>query len=160
MEEYRGQGRGSYIWGRYGSFHVQTCSLVNNSGYRSVHNVRIERLWVDLTVALGAKWAEFFELLEVQSGLDINNINHIWLLHYLFLADINEEVSFFVRTWNHHSIQMRGQLNRSPIDMYGFDMLIQGIRGDTYNAQATQDLELYGVDWEALRDGEIVESQL
>ncbi|KIO22614.1 hypothetical protein M407DRAFT_79038, partial [Tulasnella calospora MUT 4182] len=118
--------------------------------HRSVHNVRIERLWVDLTVSLGAKWADFFQLLEVQSGLDINNVNHIWLLHYLFLADINEEVSFFVRTWNHHPIQMRGQLNRSPIDMYGFDMLVHGIRGDVYDEQGTQDLELYGVDWEAL----------
>lgn len=128
--------------------------------FRSVHNVRIERLWVDLTVSLGAKWAEFFEFLEVQSGLDHNNDNHIWLLHYLYLEDINEELKFFVRTWNHHPIQIRGQRDRSPIDMFGFDMLVHGIRGDEFDPIERHDLELYGVDWEALQDDEIAGMRL
>lgn len=114
---------------------------------RSVHNVRIERLWVDLTTTLGAKWAEFFQLLEVQYGLDPNNSNHLWLVHYLYLPEINAELHFFVETWNHHRIQIRGQPNRSPIDLFGFDMLVHGIRGDELSEE---ELELYGVDWEAL----------
>ena len=43
----------------------------------SVCNVRIEWLWVDVTAQVGAYWAKFFIQLELQHGLDINNINHI-----------------------------------------------------------------------------------
>ncbi|KAK6966877.1 nitrite transporter NirC [Favolaschia claudopus] len=41
MEEVRGSGRGSFIWGR------------------SVHNTRIERLWYDVTHGFGKKWKEW-----------------------------------------------------------------------------------------------------
>ena len=59
--------------------------------YRSVHNIRIERLWQDVTRGFGRKWKEFFQQLEVEWGLDPNNDAHIWLLHYLFLEAINED---------------------------------------------------------------------
>ncbi|KAJ7664654.1 hypothetical protein DFH06DRAFT_1188283 [Mycena polygramma] len=59
MEAFHGEGRGSYLWGR------------------SVHNVRIERLWADVTAQIGATWADMFILLEVHHGLNINNACHI-----------------------------------------------------------------------------------
>ena len=46
--------------------------------------MRIERLWVDVTAQVGAFWADMFTTLELQHGLDINNIHHIWLLHFYF----------------------------------------------------------------------------
>ena len=64
---------------------------------RSVHNVRIERLWADITAQLGADWASLFTALELTHGLDINNINHIWLLHRLFLDTINSQLAFFAQ---------------------------------------------------------------
>ncbi|KAI0371588.1 hypothetical protein BV20DRAFT_1051599 [Pilatotrama ljubarskyi] len=73
MEEVRGLGRGSYIWGR------------------SVHNIRIERLWVDVTSGFGSKWKEFFHQLEAQHGLNVDNDAHVWLLHHLFLEAINRD---------------------------------------------------------------------
>lgn len=161
MERFRGARRGSYIWGRQVELPRLLEKLFLLSLYcwtpRSVHNVRIERLWVDLTTTLGAKWAEFFQMLEVQYGLDPNNNHHLWLLHYLYLPEINAELDFFVETWNHHRIQIRGQPNRSPIDMFGFDMLVHGIRGDELSEE---ELEWYGVDWEALGEDSIYESQV
>ena len=47
-----------------------------------------------------------FKMLEVHHGLDINNINHIWLLHYLFLNTIQCAAGFFAQSWNHHVIQI------------------------------------------------------
>ena len=49
--------------------------------HRSVHNIRIERLWVDVTAQVGATWAEHFQMLEVRHGLDINNIIQIGRAH-------------------------------------------------------------------------------
>ncbi|EIN10148.1 hypothetical protein PUNSTDRAFT_64860 [Punctularia strigosozonata HHB-11173 SS5] len=139
---YPGQ-RGAYIWGR------------------SVHNVRIERLWVDVTAQVGSLWHESFTQLEISYGLDINNASHIWLLHHLFLPAINEQLTFFAEAWNHHHMQIRGGPNRSPADMFGFDMLTEGIRGQRLvvnETMADEDLEAFGVDWEALREDHVLRS--
>ena len=63
--------------------------MYSKLNHRGVHNIRIEQLWVDVIAQVGATWAEHFQMLEVCHGLDIININHIWLLHYLFLNTIN-----------------------------------------------------------------------
>ncbi|KAJ6477121.1 hypothetical protein C8R47DRAFT_985105 [Mycena vitilis] len=139
MEAFHGEGRGSYLWGR------------------SVHNVRIERLWADVTAQIGATWADMFILLEVHHGLNINNACHIWLLHYLFLGQINQQLRFFMEAWNQHQIRIRDGPNRSPADMFGFDMLVHGVRGTDPMSDA--ELEVYGMDWEALRDDILLESR-
>ncbi|KAF8234958.1 hypothetical protein L208DRAFT_1259042 [Tricholoma matsutake] len=145
MEEFRGILRGSYIWGS-----------------RSVHNVRIERLWVDVTAQVGATWANHFVRLEMSFGLDINNLHHMWLLQHLFLPTINSILSFFAQSWNEHKITIRDGPNRSPSDMFGFDMLVHGVRGDALpgdDDMNQEELEVFGVDWEALRDENILQSQ-
>ncbi|KAJ6481519.1 hypothetical protein C8R47DRAFT_982430 [Mycena vitilis] len=127
-----------------------------------VHNVRIERLWVDITAQLGATWAERFTVLELRHGLDINNIRHIWLLHFLFLATINSQLAFFAQSWNQHRIQIRDGPNRSPADMFVFDMLANGVRGNQLPAEevlSEEELEVYGIDWAGLRDDDLLASQ-
>ncbi|KAG6904985.1 hypothetical protein DXG01_005822 [Tephrocybe rancida] len=144
MEENMGQGCGSYLWGR------------------SVHNVRIEQLWVDVTAQIGATWADLFTTLEIQYGLDINNINHIWLLQHLFLPTINEQLTFFVESWNHHRIQIHGGPNHSPADMFGFDMFVHGVRGSQLPQEeeplSIEELEVLGVDWEGVRNDQLLHS--
>ena len=131
--------------------------------YRSVHNVRIERLWVDVTAQVGAFWAEAFTELELRHGLDINNVNHIWLLHHLFLHIINNQLAFWAESWNFHRVQIRGGPNRSPADLFGFDMFVHGVRGDQLPAGEVdltdEELEVYGVDWEGLQDERLLHSQ-
>jgi hypothetical protein len=123
--------------------------------------VRIERLWVDVTAQVGATWANHFVTLELTFGLNINNPNHIWLLHHLFLPAINSLLSFFAQSWNEHKIEIRDGPNRSPADMFGFDMLVHGVRGDALPSDdiSLEELEVFGVDWEALRDENVLRSQ-
>ncbi|KAM6497900.1 hypothetical protein JOM56_005848 [Amanita muscaria] len=56
---------------------------------RSVHNTRIERLWVDVVHDLSSKWKGLFEDLESFQGLNIEQAGHLWLLHHLFLKEMN-----------------------------------------------------------------------
>lgn len=128
---------------------------------RSVHNIRIERLWVDVTAQVGASWANIFTELELRYGLDINNVHHIWLVHYLFLHTINQQLAFFAESWNQHRLQIRDGPNRSPADLFGFDMFVHGVRGDELPEDMLNDeeIEVYGVDWEALHDEDVLQSQ-
>ena len=41
--------------------------------------------------------------------LDRRNRSHIWLLHYLFLDQINDDCDTFVMTWNNHPIGGKGK---------------------------------------------------
>ncbi|KAJ6518122.1 hypothetical protein C8R47DRAFT_1232125 [Mycena vitilis] len=94
--------------------------------------------------------------------MDINNIAHIWLLHFLFLATINSQLAFFAQSWNQHRIQIRNGPNRSPADMFVFDMLVHGVRGNQLPDEEVlneEELEVYGIDWEGLRDDNLLTSQ-
>lgn len=124
---------------------------------RSVHNVRIERLWVDVTAQIGSLWHDQFTNLELHHGLNVHNRHHLWLLQYLFLDAINDQLQEFMQAWNNHRIQIRHGPNRSPIDMFGFDMLVHGHRGDEL-VLSHAELEVFGVDWEALRDARLRET--
>lgn len=123
--------------------------------------MRIERLWVDVTAQVGATWADLFTQFELHCGLDINNVHHLLLLHYLFLPAVNSELTFFAESWNQHKIQIRDGPNRSPADLFGFDMIVHGVRGDQLPSEelGEEELEVYGVDWEGLRDDRLLRSQ-
>lgn len=59
---------------------------------------------------------------------------------------------------------MRDGPNRSPADMFGFDMLVHGDRGHELAQEASDslsesELEIYGVDWEGLEDNLLLSSQ-
>ncbi len=119
-------------------------------------------------MSVGATWKDHFFRLELHYGLDINNTFHIWLLHTLFLPTINAQLAFFAQSWNLHKLQIRDGPNRSPADLFGFDMLVHGIRGTRLPLPTTntadenltaEELEVYGVDWEALRDDRLLQSQ-
>lgn len=127
---------------------------------RSVHNVCIEHLWLDVTAQVGSFWAEMFAQFKLWHGLDINNIHHIWLLYHLFLPIINEQLAFFAESWNHHQIQIQNGPNRSPANMFGFDMLVYGVRGNQLPEEELnkEELEVYGVDWEGLHDDQLLHS--
>jgi hypothetical protein len=70
----------------------------------STHNTRIERLWVELGSQVARRWRAFFTRLERLHRLDPARPEHLWLLHVLFLEDINRDCEVFRDEWNHHSI--------------------------------------------------------
>ncbi|KAJ3803732.1 hypothetical protein F5876DRAFT_54176 [Lentinula aff. lateritia] len=142
MEHVRGTGRGSYIWGR------------------SVHNVRIEHLWVDVSHYVSQHWHDAFTALEVHYDLDIQNVNHIWLIHHLFLCQINDSLAFWAESWNSHRVRENSGPSRSPEDRFGFDMFVQGFRGEALDqfAMSDEELEVFGIDWEGLEDEVLLRS--
>ncbi|KAJ7737974.1 hypothetical protein B0H16DRAFT_1664698 [Mycena metata] len=125
--------------------------------HRVFQRIRIRRRSIH---DVGATWSENFTMLELHHGLDINNVNHIWLLHHLFLPTINDQPTFFAQSWNKHRIQIRNGPNRSPVDMFYFDTLVHGARGHALvDDISEEELEVYGVDWEGLHDDTLLHSQ-
>ncbi|KAL0958446.1 hypothetical protein HGRIS_000589 [Hohenbuehelia grisea] len=83
---------------------------------RSTRNTRIERLWREVGAQFARRWRAFFVCLERLHHLDVDNPNHLWLLHQLFLAEINQDCDAFADEWNHHSISGVGH-DQTPHDM-------------------------------------------
>lgn len=125
---------------------------------RSVHNIRIERLWVDVTLGFGGKWKNFFQDLEAYNALDTGNNIHIWLLHHLFLDAINNDIQDWIGAWNNHVLAIQGVRSRSPRDMFFFGMIQYGPRGvELVEETMTKDeIAQYGIDWEDLDDHHIL----
>jgi len=119
-----------------------------------VRNTRAERIWVDFVEGVGSKWKDFFYDLEENFSLNPDLPAHIWLLHWLFLESINEDVSEWVNMWNHHTLDIAGEPNRSPYDMFFFGIL-EGPRGvDHFLAPGS--LRDYGVDYEIEENEELL----
>lgn len=119
-----------------------------------MHNIRIERLWADLTQALGSKWKVFFQNLEAHHSLNPDLPSHIWLLHHLFLREINQEALEWAESWNSHKLSTSGIGSQSPRELRFFSMLEHGVTG--FSEEISQDeLAEYGIDWDAYDDQNI-----
>ncbi|KAF7323543.1 hypothetical protein MKEN_00574400 [Mycena kentingensis (nom. inval.)] len=131
---------------------------------RSVNNTRIERLWYDVTHGFGFKWKTFFIELEAHHGLNPLVPEHIWLLHYLFLPSINADAQEWAQTWNAHPLAVRNDGNDSPRARFLFSMVRDGPRGLEYVQEPPEeevtDPEMYGVDWEAMEDPQLMRHYL
>lgn len=133
---------------------------------RSVHNSRIERIWYDVTEGFGSKWKNFFTDLEANEGLDVNNPAHIWLLHRLFLDGINQDALAWAEAWNNHKLQIRGEPQQTPHEMFFFSMLEDGPRGlsgpssegaDLDGLEDGEDVTTFGIDWEDMDNEALME---
>ncbi|KAF9540084.1 hypothetical protein CPC08DRAFT_651029 [Agrocybe pediades] len=82
----------------------------------SVFNTRIERLWLEVGKRFARAWRAFFLRLERKHFLNRKSHEHRWILHYLFLEDINIDCDRFMSEWNAHPISGAGG-NYSPNDL-------------------------------------------
>lgn len=122
----------------------------------SVHNTRSERLWVDLVNDLSGKWKKCFQDLETHHGMNAEDGDHVWLLHHLFLEELNSELQEWAKGWNHHKMQLKGELNKSPMEMFLIGMVERDTPGVRewieQQEEDVGDLPNYGVAWEELAD--------
>jgi hypothetical protein len=81
--------------------------------FRSTHNTRIERVWVEVGRHFGRAWRGFVTRLKWLHNLDRGDTEHLWLLHVLFLNEIENDCDAFRATWNKHPISDKGK-NMSP----------------------------------------------
>ncbi|KAJ7764734.1 hypothetical protein B0H16DRAFT_1413551 [Mycena metata] len=129
MIMHRGPNRASFMWGS------------------STHNTRIERLWVEVGVQFARRWRAFFTRLGDLHRLDRKNPHHIWLLHRLFLGDVNDDCRAFRAQWNAHPVSGRGASDQSPADLRFMGQLNNGVYADPVDKLHPETIErYYGVE--------------
>ncbi|KAF8155225.1 hypothetical protein K438DRAFT_358148 [Mycena galopus ATCC 62051] len=109
MVMHRGPGRASFMWGS------------------STRNTRIERLWVEVGTQFARRWRAFFTRLGRLHSLDRKDPSHLWLLHLLFLPDINDDCQEFQEEWNLHPLGGRATNDQSPADIRFLGQLTEGV---------------------------------
>ncbi|KAJ7180225.1 hypothetical protein C8R43DRAFT_870886 [Mycena crocata] len=109
MVMHRGPGRASFMWGS------------------STRNTRIERLWVEVSTQFARRWRAFFTRLGRLHQLDRKNPAHLWLLHQLFLAEVNDHCLEFQEEWNLHPLRGRLTSDQSPADIRFLGQMTEGV---------------------------------
>ena len=109
----------------------------------SVHNQRIERLWVDVWNSVTNVYYQLFNFLESRDLLNPDNIVHLWALHYCFMQRINSDLKTFQNQWNNHGLRTQGHMTptqlfvKECLHLAGTDTLaIRELLDDTPAARA------------------------
>lgn len=112
----------------------------------SVHNQRIECLWVDLRRVLISYYIRVFSYLESAGVLDKLNEEHLFALHYVFLPRINRGIEEFVSDWNSHPLGSVG--NRFPLSVWHSRVvsLINSQHRAIESIAGEQDWSTFGID--------------
>ncbi|KAJ7575657.1 hypothetical protein C8J56DRAFT_798462 [Mycena floridula] len=119
---------------------------------RSTRNTRIERLWVEVGTQFVRRWRAFFNRLERLHHLNVKKPHHLWLIHVLFLDQINDDASEFQEVWNSHPIAGEGH-DRSPNDMQFLGQTRFGrYHDDCDNVHPDTIKKYYGVDGRVRRE--------
>ncbi|KAK7678905.1 hypothetical protein QCA50_018045 [Cerrena zonata] len=106
-------------------------------------------MWVEVGSQFVRRWRAFFTRLERIHQLDVDNPNHIWLLHFHFLDQINHDCEQFRIEWNAHPISGKGG-NRSPNDLRLLGQTEHGVYVDEMEGVPVEELaEYYGVHGQA-----------
>ena len=82
----------------------------------SVHNQRIERLWVDVSNYVISHFKNIFAYLESEGLLDPLDEIDMYALHYIFVPRINQALYEMQQQWNNHALSTMSQ--QTPIQIW------------------------------------------
>ena len=83
---------------------------------RSVHNQRMERLWLEVKMKVVSFYKSIFHFLEERNLLDPLSEMHLCALQYVYCPRINRSLEELTNSWNNHPLRTMG--NRSPRQLW------------------------------------------
>ena len=83
---------------------------------KSIHNIRIERLWRDVFSKVMNKYYLLFTTMEKNHMLDIENPIHMSILHHVYGRRIQKYLTFWQNAHNNHPV--RTEKNKTPRQLW------------------------------------------
>ena len=113
----------------------------------SVHNQRIERLWLDVKRLIVCRFKSIFCSMEENDLLDPLNDLHLYVLHLIFLPSINNALRELLQDWNNHHLS--SEHNFSPYQLWRLGLNSYQIsNSEEFNELRKNGWESFGIDYE------------